>query len=162
MSLIGKLGATSAAATAIDAQSKDIESMVRDLPALATRGVNTMEAAVKAVQDHASGTIQAGGFGIGIIGNRTILHPKDRLKLANIVKTSPARIESINLVAAAMKARGAEAKAVAALGKATVLAISSSVEGATDVSELAAEQGFTIASEANAAKWKISAAAFAG
>jgi hypothetical protein len=162
MSIISKLGARSPASVAINAQASNIEAMVADLPALATRGVNTMEAATQAVQNHASKTIQAGGFATTMINDGTVLTPADQLKLSGFVATSPARVASINLVAAAMKARGQEGKAVAALGKATVVAISASVGGAIDVSETAADSGFEIASNANAAAWKISAAAFAG
>lgn len=161
MSLVGKLGATSKAAGAISAQSSDIDAMVHDLPALATRGVNTLEAATRAVQDDASRTIQAAGFGIGMIRERTFLSSDDRLKLDGFVKSSPARVESLKLMAAAMKARANESKAAADFGKAAVTAISVSVGSAIDVSETAAENGYEIASGANAARWKIDAAAFA-
>jgi hypothetical protein len=120
-----------------------------------------MEATTQAVQDHASKTIQAGGFGIGMINNGTVLSTSDRLKLQGFVASSDARADSLNLMTDAMKARSKEAKAATAFGKATVVAISSSVQGAIDVSETAAENGYQIASQANAARWKIDAAAFA-
>jgi hypothetical protein len=161
VSLIGKLGATSSAAGAIDAQATDITAMVHDLPALATRGVSTMEAATKAVQSHASKTIQAGGFGTTMINDGTVLSPSDRLKLRGFVASSEARVESMNLMTEAMKARGKEAKAAASFSKATVATIASSVEGAIDVSETAAESGYEVAANANAARWKIDGTAFA-
>jgi hypothetical protein len=161
MSLIGKLGATSAASGAINAQASDIDAMVHALPALATRGVSTMEAATQAVQDHASKTIQAGGFGIEMINNGMVLSTNDRLTLKGFVASSNARVDSLKLMTNAMKARGNEAKAAADFGKATVVTIASSVQGAIDVSETAADKGFAIASQANAARWKIDAAVFA-